>query len=163
MSKSYSPHSDTVAFQVIEFFRANPEEVLDREAISVKFGCTQHAVHTILGPAVQAKVLHRKENLADGELMYSLGDIDSLNTIASTPPTTQYLQLQANTNGAWKAVLEFWGNNAEVMHKVEQGVAMLYEASPATSWRIATRESHPTVLRHLGKNTYGIWLDGLRG
>lgn len=36
---------------------------------------------------------------------------------------------------------------------------MLYEASPAASFRIATRDNYPIVLRHMGKSTYGIWLD----
>ena len=75
MSKKFSPHPDTVCRKVIDFFRGNPEETLDREAISIKFGCLQNAVHTLLGPAVQAGVLLRKENLGDGELIYSVGDL----------------------------------------------------------------------------------------
>lgn len=80
MSNKFTPAAYTVTYQVIEFFKANPEETLDREAVSIKFGCTEHSVHTILGPAVQAGVLLRKENLADGELVYSLGDLSKLGT-----------------------------------------------------------------------------------
>ena len=75
MSKKFSPHPDTVCRKVIDFFRDNSEETLDKEAVSIKFGCLQNAVHSLLGPAVQAGVLLRKENLGDGELVYSLGNL----------------------------------------------------------------------------------------
>ena len=78
MTRKYTPSADSIAHKVIEFFRANPEESLDKECIAVKFGCSSRSVHTGLGPAVQAGVLERKENLADGELVYSLGDVGNL-------------------------------------------------------------------------------------
>ena len=72
---------------------------------------------------------------------------------------TRPVQLQVNTNGAWKTVLQFDAGNATASEQVQQGALMLYEASPAASFRIATRDSHPYVLRHMGKSTYGIWID----
>lgn len=68
-------------------------------------------------------------------------------------------QLQVNTNGAWKTVLQFDAGNAALSEQVKQGASMLYEASPAASFRIATQDRHPVVLRHMGKSTYGIWID----
>lgn len=68
------------------------------------------------------------------------------------------VQLQANVAGAWKTVLYFDAADAVAAEQVQRGVQVLHEASPATSWRIATKGSLPVVLRHLGQNTYGLWV-----
>lgn len=73
--------------------------------------------------------------------------------------TTRPVQLQVNLAGAWKTVLHFDAGDAIAADQVQQGALMLHEAAPITSFRIATRDSHPTVLRHMGKSTYGIWMD----
>lgn len=77
----------------------------------------------------------------------------------STEATLRRVQLQVNLLGAWKTVLHFDASNATECEKVQQGASMLYEASPAASFRIATRDSHPYVLSHMGNSTYGIWID----
>lgn len=69
------------------------------------------------------------------------------------------VQLQANVAGAWKTVLIFDAGDDHAATNVQVGVAQLYEAAPGTSWRIATRDRIPVVLRHLGRNTYGLWVD----
>lgn len=74
-------------------------------------------------------------------------------------PKTRPVQLQANLAGAWKTVLYFDAGDDTVAEKVQSGVVMLHEASPDVSYRITTRGSQPEVLRYLGKNTYGIWMD----
>ncbi|MDD2711399.1 MAG: hypothetical protein PHU77_00625 [Simplicispira sp.] len=70
------------------------------------------------------------------------------------------VQLQANTNGAWKTVLEFDAGNDTAAQQVQQAVVMLYAAStsPLTSWRIATCNRSPDVLSHLSQSTYGVWI-----
>ncbi len=69
------------------------------------------------------------------------------------------VKLQANVAGAWKDVLLFDAGNDHAAANVQAGVAQLYEAAPGTSWRITTRDRVPVVLRHLGRNTYGLWVD----
>ncbi len=69
------------------------------------------------------------------------------------------VQLQANTSGAWKTVLQFDAGNDVAATQIQQAVAMLHEAASGTSWQIATMDRPPMVLRHIGKSTYGIWMD----
>lgn len=76
----------------------------------------------------------------------------------ATADTTRPVQLQVNTNGAWKTVLRFDASNDAAAELVQQGAQMLYEASGSVSFRIATCDSHPLLLRHLGANTYGLWV-----
>lgn len=72
---------------------------------------------------------------------------------------TRPVQLQVNLAGSWKTVLHFDAGDAAACAGVQLGTSLLFEAAPGTSWRIATRERLPLVLRHLGKNTYGLWID----
>ena len=74
-------------------------------------------------------------------------------------PTAKPVQLQVNLAGAWKTVLYFDAGDDTAAETVQQGTTMLHEASPTASWRIATREPLPQVLRYMGMNTYGIWMD----
>lgn len=80
-------------------------------------------------------------------------------TNTATEPTERPAQLQANLAGAWKTVLTFDAGDDAAAEKIQQGALLLHEASPATSYRITTRDRYPVVLCHLGKNTYGIWMD----
>lgn len=76
----------------------------------------------------------------------------------SAAPDTRPNRLQINTDGAWKNVMTF-GHGGETTERVKQAVQALHEASPSTAWRITTtHNSPPTVLAHLGKNTYGLWV-----
>lgn len=70
--------------------------------------------------------------------------------------TTRPAQLQVNLAGAWKTVLHF---DYTAVDQVKQGALMLYEASPAASFRIASQDRHPVVLSAMSKSTYGIWID----
>lgn len=78
--------------------------------------------------------------------------------IGKTMTTSRPVQLQVNTAGAWKTVLQFDAGDDAVADKVQQGALLLHEAT-GSNWRIATRDRLPVVLRHLGRNTYGMWLD----
>lgn len=69
------------------------------------------------------------------------------------------VQLQVNLAGAWKTVLHFDAADAAATEKVQQGATLLHEATQDGNWRIATRERLPVVLRHMGRSTYGIWID----
>lgn len=69
------------------------------------------------------------------------------------------VQLQVNTAGAWKSVLQFDAGNADAVAVVHQAVAMLHEVDPSSKWQIATLGKPPTVLARLNKNTYGLWIE----
>ncbi|CAM3350647.1 hypothetical protein [Paracidovorax anthurii] len=72
-SATYTPRSGSVVSRVIEFLEANPDEQLDADLISAKCECDRRNVHTLLGPAVQAGLLRRTEEIPTGELVYTLG------------------------------------------------------------------------------------------
>ena len=73
MSATYTPREGSVAWKVIQFLQANPDEQLDADLISAKCDCDRRNVHTLLGPAVQAELLVRKADGEDGELVYTVG------------------------------------------------------------------------------------------
>ena len=72
-SSTYTPREGSVAFRVLEFLCANPDEWLSAADVAVKFDCTRNNVHTLLAPAVSAGSLIRREDLEDGELVYRVG------------------------------------------------------------------------------------------
>jgi hypothetical protein len=77
----------------------------------------------------------------------------------SAQPDTRPNRLQVNTDGAWKNVMLF-GHGEETMENVKWAARRLHEASPSSAWRITTTHNNPpTVLAHLGKNTYGLWIN----
>lgn len=69
------------------------------------------------------------------------------------------VQLQVKTAGAWKTVVRFDAGNDLVATQIQEAAQVLHEADPSTYWRIATDERSPDVLRYMGKNTYGLWMD----
>lgn len=71
MSTAYTPREGSTAWKVINFLNSNPEEKLDADVISAKYDCTRANVHTLLGPAVQAGLIDRNEDLASGDLVYT--------------------------------------------------------------------------------------------
>lgn len=75
-----------------------------------------------------------------------------------TQMTARPAQLQANLAGAWKTILTFDAGDDAAGDKVQQGALLLHEASPATSYRITTRDRRPVVLLYMGKSTHGIWM-----
>lgn len=75
--------------------------------------------------------------------------------------TARPVHLQVNLNGAWKTVLHFDAGDDPASDLAQKGAQTLHLASPATSWRISTRESYPIVLCHLGKDTGGAWKENL--
>lgn len=74
------------------------------------------------------------------------------------PNQSHPVQLQANTAGAWKTVLQFDARDDAMTQLVQQAVSMLYQADDKTHWRIATIDRSPDVLHHLSKSTFGIWI-----
>lgn len=77
----------------------------------------------------------------------------------STSEKLRPVQLQVNTAGAWKTVVRFDAGNDMAATQIQQAAQVLYEADPTTYWRIATTERSPDVLRHMGKNTHGLWIN----
>ena len=78
-----------------------------------------------------------------------------MNSVAQTRP----VQLQVNTAGAWKTVVRFDAGNDLVATQIQQAAQVMHEADQSTYWRIATNERSPDVLRHMGKSTYGLWVN----
>ena len=72
-TSTYFPREGSVAYRVLEFLSANPDESLSAAEVAIKFDCTRNNVHTLLAPAVSAGSLNRKEDLEDGELVYRIG------------------------------------------------------------------------------------------
>lgn len=69
------------------------------------------------------------------------------------------VQLQVNTAGAWKTVVRFDAGNDLAAAQIQQAAQVLHEADPSTYWRIASAERSPDVLRQMGKNTHGLWIN----
>ena len=76
----YAPEQD-IAERAVDFLRRNPDEQLDAEVVSIKFGCDRHKVPAMLAPAVLAGLLTHAEDLRTGEIVYSL------NANQTTEPT----------------------------------------------------------------------------
>jgi hypothetical protein len=72
MNKPYRPHADSLASQVIAFFKSNPGETLLLDDITVKFDASRHNIHTQLAAAVAALYLVRGVN-DDTEYTYQAG------------------------------------------------------------------------------------------
>lgn len=72
---------------------------------------------------------------------------------------TSPVQLQLNTNGAWKTVARFDAGDEARAQAVQRAARELHEADPATDWRIATAERHPVVLMRMSRSTYGLWMN----
>lgn len=63
-----------IAARVIQFFCDNPDEVLTPGDIAVKFDCRRLAVHSLLGSAVKAGYLIRRECTTNSDLTYCKGN-----------------------------------------------------------------------------------------
>lgn len=72
MTPTYTPRAGSIASMVIGFFRNNPDEELDLEAIAEKFDAVRGNIHTLLGGAVDAALLVRERN-SDGDYIYKPG------------------------------------------------------------------------------------------
>ena len=82
-----------------------------------------------------------------------------MSKVQSTAQTdTRPVQLQVNTNGAWKTVVAFDAGNDLAAEEVQRAVELLFRADQTTQWRIATPARSPIVLRMLSRATYGIWM-----
>ena len=75
------------------------------------------------------------------------------------PAPRRPAQLQVNTAGAWKTVLKFDATYEVDVSRVQEAVQLLYQVDRQPNWRITTAASYPVPLRHLGRNTYGLWID----
>ena len=78
--------------------------------------------------------------------------------MTQTDHTLRPVQLQVNLAGAWKTVLQFDAGNVGASIDVQRAAEMLHAVAPVTSWRIATCDKVPVVLRHLARRTYGMWI-----
>ena len=73
---------------------------------------------------------------------------------------THHMQLQVNTAGAWKTVAHFDAGSDLAASQIQEAAEVLHQVDPSTYWRITTAASRsPIVLRHMGKSTYGIWVN----
>lgn len=72
MIKPYRPQADSLASQVIAFFKSNPGEALTLEDIITKFDATRGNIHTALGPSVVVGYLVRAMD-EDSEYTYEAG------------------------------------------------------------------------------------------
>lgn len=73
---------------------------------------------------------------------------------------SRLVQLQVNTNGAWKTVLKFDDCELGATPKVMEACQMLDEVGNGVAFRIATCERVPQVVLYMGKSTYGLWMTG---
>ncbi|GKT19759.1 hypothetical protein AVHY2522_23660 [Acidovorax sp. SUPP2522] len=69
----YTPRENSVAWKIVQFLHAHRDHQLDADLIAAKCDCDRRNVHTLLGPAVQAGLLTRAEDLEAGELVYRAG------------------------------------------------------------------------------------------
>lgn len=70
---TYTPRTGSIPTLCVEFFLANPDEVLTVDDIAAKFDCIARNVHTLLAQAVENELLARTRN-GDGEYIYHLPD-----------------------------------------------------------------------------------------
>lgn len=70
--KSYQPHPGSRPAEVLNFFKANPDEELSTVDITDKFGISLASVHTILRSAVEVGLLKRIRNDL-GDYIYIAG------------------------------------------------------------------------------------------
>lgn len=68
---SYTPLQGSVAWKVIEYLTTHPLEELTNEQVSAKFDKPLKQIHSLLGAAVEHRVLVRGEN-EDGDIVYRL-------------------------------------------------------------------------------------------
>jgi hypothetical protein len=76
----------------------------------------------------------------------------------SAAETKRPVQLQVNNSGAWKTVMRFDAGDEGLGGAAQRAAQQLWEADQRTSWRIATDERHPVVLRAMSAGTYGVWM-----
>lgn len=58
------------------------------------------------------------------------------------------IQLQVNNSGAWKTVARWDAGDDEASENAHEAVALLGVVDSNCTWRIATREDHPVVLKY---------------
>lgn len=68
----YEPQPDSLAAQVVGFFRHHPEEHLGLDDICTKFQTGRSNIHTLLARALDAELLTREKN-AEGDWIYRAG------------------------------------------------------------------------------------------
>ena len=86
--KPYTPQADSLASTLCGFFTNNPDVLLTLDDITDRFMARRANVHTLLGRAVETKLLTRSLN-SDGEWVYRRGPaLPPLNAIAADPDRT---------------------------------------------------------------------------
>jgi len=82
----YKPQANSITGRVIAFFAANPDEELSPYDIATKFGAGQASVHSLLRPALEAKLLMRRRDEL-GDYCYGRGAaLDLAPPEADNPP-----------------------------------------------------------------------------
>lgn len=71
----------------------------------------------------------------------------------ATEATKQPVQLQLNNSGSWKKVATWDAGDDEASRMAHEAVALLGAINPSFTWRIATEEGYPAVLKRWDANT----------
>jgi hypothetical protein len=79
----YQPRTGSLPYQVIEFFRANPEEELTRSDIAQKFGTEPKSVDGALAGAMAAQVIVKRNSADLGLVIFVAGP--NINKQAAAP------------------------------------------------------------------------------
>lgn len=72
---TYRPQAGSVAAKACAFFSGQPDEELAVTDIADKFGCGFASVHTLLRPALEARLLMRRKDELDGWLYGAGADL----------------------------------------------------------------------------------------
>lgn len=81
----YIPRSDSLAAQVVAFFRANPDERLTADDIGLKWNVNRKGVHTLLARSLDVQLLQR-ERSPDGEWLYAAGAMIETTAVPEPKP-----------------------------------------------------------------------------
>lgn len=114
MTTAYMPREGSATWKTIQYFATYPDEQLTADDISVKFDVGRNGVHTLMGPAVQAGMLRRQEDLASGELVYSQGTgCEGIRPSRAAAPSRRVVG-QSKSEAARPRSAPFWIDTAVV-------------------------------------------------
>lgn len=82
---NYTPRSDSLAAQVVAFFRANPDERLTADDVAQKWDVNRKSVHTLLARSLDVQLLQREQS-TDGEWIYAAGAMLPMTAVPEPKP-----------------------------------------------------------------------------
>lgn len=82
---AYQPRANSLPGKVLDFLSRNPDEELTADDITEKFGGSRNNVHTLMRPALDARLVRREPDVL-GELRYRAGpNLDKSGKSGKTP------------------------------------------------------------------------------